>query len=354
MISVGVVGLGNVAQLHHLPALSTHPDFSVDAVCDWSAETAEAVAEQYHAAFSTTDMLKLITSDVDVVVITNRDHHRPLLSAIAAGKTVLVEKPMVWNSRQSAEVIAAVERTNARVMVGYMKLADPAVTALRDWTAAREPVLARLTNRAGGRHKVDRVHTVRKPTDLSPEEKKQERDAITDSIRASLGTDDPTAVAAYFTLLELASHDLSLLRHVTRAGCLEVEHARAARRGDVTVFDIGLAADGLPVRLECLPSFGSPRGWDEELTVYTADDSAGVAFTSPFLREGATTLVTRAADDTAERSTVATFTHQSPYRLQLDQLRALAEEGVRPAGDPAAAAADIDLVTRIVTRLEYR
>src|ERR1700694_5908920 len=48
-IKIGLVGLGKIAQIIHLPILQTHADkFEIAAICDISQELLSALGERYH------------------------------------------------------------------------------------------------------------------------------------------------------------------------------------------------------------------------------------------------------------------------------------------------------------------
>src|SRR2546421_1846663 len=48
-INVGLVGLGEIAQIIHLPLLQAHSDkFEIAAICDISQELLTAMGERYH------------------------------------------------------------------------------------------------------------------------------------------------------------------------------------------------------------------------------------------------------------------------------------------------------------------
>src|SRR5260370_22875805 len=109
-MKVGVVGLGEVAQVIHLPILQDHSDkFEIAAICDISQELLGALGERYTvpAAHRYTDYANLARQgDIDEVFVLNSDeyHTDTALSAIQHGKHVLFEKPMCV-THQSADAV---------------------------------------------------------------------------------------------------------------------------------------------------------------------------------------------------------------------------------------------------------
>src|SRR3954468_2664742 len=97
-IRVGVIGCGEVTQIIHLPSLAQLGDrFEVTALCDVSPAVLHGVADAWGVPACTHEPQALVTRhDVDVVLVANPDayHAEAVLAAVAAGKDVLVEKPM--------------------------------------------------------------------------------------------------------------------------------------------------------------------------------------------------------------------------------------------------------------------
>ena len=56
----------------------------------------------------------------------NAFHAEVTLDAIAAGKHVLVEKPMCVTRREADQIVAAQKKSNVVVQVGYMRRYAPA------------------------------------------------------------------------------------------------------------------------------------------------------------------------------------------------------------------------------------
>src|SRR6202023_216907 len=79
-----------------------------------------------------TDHRELVASDeVDAVLVANPNafHAEVTLDAIAAGKHVLVEKPMCITRREANQIITAQENRKIIVQVGYMRRYAPAFLA---------------------------------------------------------------------------------------------------------------------------------------------------------------------------------------------------------------------------------
>jgi predicted dehydrogenase len=137
-IRVGIVGVGwgSVVQV---PAFRMVPAYEVVALCSQRQESVAAAGEKLGIADVSTDWKAFVQrDDLDVVSIcTPVDLHREqALAAIAAGKHVLVEKPVGLDSTQTGEMLAAAEAAGVAHAVCFEGRWGPARYAI--WQAIRE------------------------------------------------------------------------------------------------------------------------------------------------------------------------------------------------------------------------
>ncbi len=143
-LRVGVVGFGRVAQLFHVPALTSLSDrLEIVRVADPStgslAEADELLGlgdSRLHA-----DALELIANDdVDVVSLCGPPHVRKeqLLAAARAGKHTVSEKPILTRPADAVEVADAFDANGVRLAVVHNWLFFPEVVALREFIASAE------------------------------------------------------------------------------------------------------------------------------------------------------------------------------------------------------------------------
>ena len=96
-MNVGIIGLGEVAQLMHLPILHDMRDaFTITAVSDVSPSLTDFIAKKYCINESFSDPEELIEkTDAELIFILSPDqyHCRYTELALKAGKHVFVEKP---------------------------------------------------------------------------------------------------------------------------------------------------------------------------------------------------------------------------------------------------------------------
>ena len=128
-----VIGAGSLGRHHarNYAELGREGRVELVGVCDTNPETLSDVANTNDCpAFS--DWRDLLGS-VDVVSIaTPTDTHCTIASAfLEKGTHVLVEKPIALTLAEADQMIAAAERSGAKLMVGQLERFNPAMVALR-------------------------------------------------------------------------------------------------------------------------------------------------------------------------------------------------------------------------------
>lgn len=131
-IRVGVVGCGYWGP-KHLRVLGGLPSVSMIAAIDSRADRLAEVGRNFPSArcFRTLDEA-LPHIDALVVATPPTTHYAIGLRAIAAGKHVLIEKPMATASDQADDLIGAAYEAGAVLMAGHTFEYNPAVLKLRD------------------------------------------------------------------------------------------------------------------------------------------------------------------------------------------------------------------------------
>jgi predicted dehydrogenase len=123
-LRVGVVGLGAIAQIQHLPNLEQLSDlFELAHVCDLSPRLVEAIGARYGVPERSTDWRRLCAdTSLDAVVLLNSGSHGPQARlALEHGLHVLAEKPLCFTVREADELEALAQSAGCVLQVGYMK-----------------------------------------------------------------------------------------------------------------------------------------------------------------------------------------------------------------------------------------
>ena len=135
-LRIGVLGAGPIAQFAHFEACRRARNADLYAVCDVADDLLQRAAQihQPQKLYSSYDDM-LADANVEAVIIAAADAlHVPLaLRAIAAGKHVLVEKPLGISLDACLELRRSVQQSGLVLQVGHMKRFDPGIAFARDF-----------------------------------------------------------------------------------------------------------------------------------------------------------------------------------------------------------------------------
>jgi predicted dehydrogenase len=285
MLRIGVVGCGEVAQIIHLPALAQLPEqFRVTALCDVSAKVLAGVGDAWGVAARCTDFRELVSRpDVDSVLIANPHvyHAEVALAAMAAGKHVMIEKPMCITLADADAIIAARQRAGVVAQVGYMRRYAPAfLEAVALVKALPEIRLARVHAVIGRNALIigDTSRVVR-GDDLPASAGERLAALQTERVTAAIGPADADLRAAYLLLLGLSSHDLSAMREMLGVPrrVLFAQH-RWEGRWLAAAFDYGDYVCQFETGIDQIPRF------DAYIEVYSAERCVRVEYDTPYVR----------------------------------------------------------------------
>ncbi|MCW5976918.1 MAG: Gfo/Idh/MocA family oxidoreductase [Bryobacteraceae bacterium] len=121
-IGVGIVGCGWAARDLHLPALRSLPGVRVVALADSDAQRVESLAADAGVDRRYASAAALAADpDIDAVVVAvpTKWHVEAACEALAAGKHVLVEKPLAATLEECDAAIRARENGSRKAMVGF-------------------------------------------------------------------------------------------------------------------------------------------------------------------------------------------------------------------------------------------
>lgn len=131
-VRVGVVGTGYWGS-KHVRTMSSIASVEQVSVIDPRTDRTTALARTYPALQVFSTLTEALDSLDAVVIATPPSTHATLaLMAIAAGKHVMVEKPLATNVDDAAAIVNAAAERDVRVMVGHTFEYHAAVWALRD------------------------------------------------------------------------------------------------------------------------------------------------------------------------------------------------------------------------------
>jgi predicted dehydrogenase len=346
---VGMIGLGEVAQVIHLPVIESLPDrYELAAVCDISPGLLKRVGDRYRVERRYTSAAEMIAAGgLDCVLVLNSDeyHAECTVAALDAGLDVLVEKPMCLSPREAQEIIAARDRSGRTVMVGYMRRFAPAFTeAVRRLPELGPIRYARVHDVIGeNRLIVDQTSYVDRPDDIPQEaiDEKWARRAML--VREALGDVPEELGWTYGLLCGLGSHDLSALRELLGRP-KKVAAARAWRHGGyiVALLDYG----DFVVTYET--GVDDQLRFDAHIEVYGASASLRIQYDTPYVRHLPTVLeLDRTVGDSYERSVIRPHL-KDPYTHELEYFHDVVTTGATPKTTPEDFVQDLELFAEII------
>jgi predicted dehydrogenase/threonine dehydrogenase-like Zn-dependent dehydrogenase len=157
-LGIAVVGAGWFAKNMHLPNLRDLSDrFHIRALVTRSSHNATATARQFGAAYASTDYRQILQDPaVDAVLIATGPnlHAEITLAALAAGKHVLVEKPMVLHRAELEEIRsfydAGAGTALPLLLTGFNRRFSPFLRRIHELTRARSnPMIINYRMNAG-------------------------------------------------------------------------------------------------------------------------------------------------------------------------------------------------------------
>ncbi len=133
-LRVGVIGAGRWSKGAHLPGFFRSPLADLAVICDLDRDAADACAREFQIPEVTTDYEKVLArADIDVLdIVTRGDHQDLVFAALAAGKHVLVEKPVCHDFRDVRRAQAIAEKKGLKTKVGLTFRYAPAVMYMFD------------------------------------------------------------------------------------------------------------------------------------------------------------------------------------------------------------------------------
>jgi predicted dehydrogenase len=128
-IKVGVVGIGHLGN-YHLQKYRLLPDVEIVGVADVLKDRARKAAALYGCGVFTDHRELIEAVDAVSVTVPTRSHHAVAKDFLAAGKDVLLEKPMTVTLEEADSLIGLSEKKGAILQIGFVERFNPAITAL--------------------------------------------------------------------------------------------------------------------------------------------------------------------------------------------------------------------------------
>jgi predicted dehydrogenase len=361
-IRVGIVGGGEVTQIIHLPSLyQLSEQFEVTALCDVSQKVLDCVGEQWRIDRRFQDYRDLVEdAEIDAVLVTNPHvfHAEVVLAALAAGKHVLVEKPMCISLEEADQIISAQEQSGTVVQVGYMRRYAPAFAEACQQVQAMERIgMARVHDVIGANALIIRqIANVIRGDDLSAAMKAAARTLQNNAVESALGGPIPPGIRrAYLLMLGLSSHDLSAMRELLgrpqrvlyaawrETGDLNAESDAVFGRYLSAAFDYGSYICHFETGIDKLPRF------DAHIQVFGTDRVLRIQYNTPYVRHLPTHLyATEAYGETGLSEQRILPNWEDPFVAEWKAFYNNVIHGQRSKTNPADFREDLELFVEMV------
>ena len=134
-ISVGIVGLGTIAQIQHLPNIvNLNNYFSIKSIADISPKLCEQIAKNLPKTISIYSDWKNLCKDPKIEAVfflTSGAHSLMSKYALLNNKHVFAEKPLSLTVKDAKELSSITKRKKLVLQVGYMKTYEPLIKDIK-------------------------------------------------------------------------------------------------------------------------------------------------------------------------------------------------------------------------------
>jgi len=352
-VKVGLIGLGEVAQITHLPILQALSDrFEIAALCDISLQLLEKMGGKYRVTQLYTNAEQLCEQeDLDAVFILNSDEYHAdcVIAACRNKKHVLVEKPMTLTEAEADAIIRARDEAGVQVMVGYMRRYAPAfVQAVEEVKKLGKINYARVRDIIGQNRLIIEQSSVVQRFDDIPETAIKDKQSRADRmVKEALGEVPQELKSTYRLLCGLSSHDLSAMRELIGMPKRVVSAAQWNHGRFITaIFEY----DGYHVTFET--GVDNQRRFDAHIEVYGESKSIRVQYDTPYIRHLPTTLHIQETVGDAYNQEQIRPTFKDPYTVELEEFYEVATKGIAPKTTPEDYKQDLKLFKMIIDAIE--
>jgi predicted dehydrogenase len=141
-LKIGLVGAGRTTQVAHLPHLLQIEGVQPVAIADIDLEVARRVASAYNIPriYESSQALVAGEPELDgVLIATPRMHHATAcLPVLECGIPVFLEKPLEVSLEKGRQIVEALQRSSAIMVMGYHNRYDPAFLAAEHLLGSEE------------------------------------------------------------------------------------------------------------------------------------------------------------------------------------------------------------------------
>ncbi|PLS09658.1 Gfo/Idh/MocA family protein [Neobacillus cucumis] len=352
-VKVGVIGLGEVAQIIHLPILDSLADrFEIAALCDISEQLLQLMGEKYRVTRLYNNPIDLCEQpDLDAVFVLNSDeyHAECAIAAMNNKKHVLIEKPMCLTQREADEIIKARDANGVQIMVGYMRRFAPAfLQGVEEVKKLSKINYAKIRDIIGqNRLIIEQSSIVHRFNDISAEAIQDKTDRAKKMVLEAIGEAPQEISGAYRLLCGLNSHDISAMREIIGMPKRVVSAAQWKGGGYINAI---LEFDGFFATFET--GVDNQRRFDASIEVFGDTKSLTVQYDTPYIRHLPTTLIVKETVGDTYNETVIRPTFKDPYTCEIEEFYEVVTNGAQPKTTPEDYKQDLIVFKMIIDALK--
>lgn len=354
IVNVGVIGVGTVSQLMHLPILSgLHEQYRITAVSDVSPTQLAYIANKYNAK-AYADPYELVKApEVDAVFVCSPDqyHAAYALAAIEAGKHVFVEKPVTLCMEDLEKLIAAEKAHPGQIcMVGYMRRYGTGFLKCKELLEADDRKIEYMRFRdiiREGDFFIDQTHSPYIARDIPAETIEESGRLRYEQVGRALGEGCTQQQRITYTMLTgLGCHTLAAVRELVGLP-VEIESVSVQGEHVIIVFRY---EDFLAV-YEILNDQDVVQ-FDAAIEIYQHDRRMKVKYETPYLRYQPQTFEVVESTKNDTKTTLYGPDYRDPFVSEVQYYHDCIERGVQPKSDFADAMADLKLFREICLKIK--
>lgn len=353
VVRVGLIGLGEVSQLMHLPILADHRHlFEIAGVYDVSPSLTAYCSARYPGAKTYETAEALVSApDIDAVFILTPDqtHSFYLAMALKAKKHVFLEKPACLTLGEIDAVAPLADATDRLLFVAYMRRYSPSFLRAKAMMPAESDVrYVRVRDIiCEGPFFIRQTRNIFYPTDLDQAFLAESRAQTTALLKQVVGEDAPAdLMRAYQVLTGLSSHSLSAMRELIGLPKRVIAaHHKCNGESIVALFDYGHFTAIYEAMIDNVARF------DARIEVLSDRRQLRVSYDTPYIRNLPTALEVIDSTDTETETRTFGPDYTDPFALELRAFHDHLVNGTKPKTTLSDSRQDLPLMAEIVGRL---
>jgi predicted dehydrogenase len=355
-MKAGIIGLGEVAQLMHIPILSDmREDFAITAISDVSPSLTAFIGEKYSIKEMFPDAESLIKkSDADLIFVLSPDqyHCQHIRQALEAGKHVFVEKPAALFSGELEELIDVKKKYPSQVvMVGYMRRFADNFLAAKQLLAQGPEKTEYLRFRdiiCEGPFFIKQTRPVFYPKDVPPSIIEDGKLRRTQHLELALGKGSTPAMrTAYQMLTGLGCHSFSAVRELF--GIPKIRSVTSSPEGEQLIVVMEFA--GFLGVYELVNNQDIVQ-FDAAIEIFQKTRKLTVKYETPYIRHQPMSLEVIESSASETRTICYGPSWNDPFRNELLEFAACIREKREPKTTLEDALEDLRLFERIIDAMK--